>query len=665
MRKITLSKKLRYHFDNSLSAGTASLIGWLALITLLIILLASTVLVINNWQPASDTVSQPASHFVLPTEAPLPATDTGTTAAESSGYSFSEAAWQSLMRSLDAGTVGGDAADENGNGWAFRLWGLVITLAGLFILGSLISILSSGLESKLEELRKGHSFVCEENHTLILGWSSRIFLIISELAIANSNAKKPRVVILADKGKIDMEDEIRSHIDNTGRTKVICRSGSPIDLSALEVANPYTTKSIIILSPEGFADPDAQVIKMILAITNHPNRRPDKYHIVAELRNAKNTAIAKMIGKDEIELVVPDDLIARITVQTSRQVGLSSVYKELLNFSGDEIYFKQESSLVGKTYGDALASFAHSALIGIQTGGITQLNPDMATPIQTDDTLICIAADDDKIKVLGTPNIAVSAISTTKPRPIEKERDIILGWNQKGETIVLEMDQYAAPESELTIVSELPGTETLINRLATEVKNLRINFIRGDTTDRSFLDSLNLTSYAHIILLCYGNHFNMQEADSKTLLTLLHLRDIETHKGESYSIVSEMMDIRNQALAEIAKADDFIVSDELVGLLLTQISENKQLSVVFSDLFDADGAEIYLKPAEDYVSISHSVNFYTVIESARRKNETAIGYRLLSQANNADSCYGVNINPLKSEPIEFGVNDKIIVLASL
>uniref|UniRef100_UPI000B34E8A5 CASTOR/POLLUX-related putative ion channel n=1 Tax=Crenothrix polyspora TaxID=360316 RepID=UPI000B34E8A5 len=563
----------------------------------------------------------------------------------------------------DAGTVGGDAADDNGNGWAFRLWGLVITLAGLFIVSSLISILSSGLESKLEELRKGHSFVCEENHTLILGWSSRLFLIISELAIANANVKKPRIVILADQDKIDMEDQIRAHVADIGRTKVICRSGSPIDLAALDVVNPQATKSIIILSPEGYADPDAQVIKMILAITNHPNRRVEKYHIVAELRDAKNSAVAKMIGKDEIELVIPDDLIARITVQTSRQVGLSSVYKELLNFSGDEIYFKQEPTLVGKTYGDALASFAHSTLIGLQSDGIAQLNPDMATPIQIDDTLICIAADDDKIQVLGTPNVAISAISSTSPSPIVKERDIILGWNQRAETIVREMDHYAVPDSELTIVSELVSTEAIVNALMPEVKNLNIHFMLGDTTDRAFLDTLNLTSYGHIILLCYSDILAMQEADSKTLLTLLHLRDIEAQKGESYSIVSEMMDSRNQVLAEIAKADDFIVSDELVGLLLTQISENKQLAAVFSDLFDADGAEIYLKPVEDYVCLGQSVNFYTVVEAARRKNETAIGYRLLNQANNAALCYGININPVKSGTIDFDAIDKIIVLA--
>jgi ion channel POLLUX/CASTOR len=177
------------------------------------------------------------------------------------------------------------------------------------------------------------------------------------------------------------------------------------------------------------------------------------------------------------------------------------------------------------------------------------------------------------------------------------------------------------------------------------------------------LDSLALPDYEHVILLCYADNIEMQEADSKTLLTLLHLRDIESIKGESYSVVSEMLDVKNRALAEIAKADDFIVSDELAGLLLTQVSENKELGVVFDDLFDADGSEIYLKPASEYISTGESVNFYTVLESARAKNETAIGYRLLSEADNAGKSYGVYLNPLKSNSIKFSETDKIIVLS--
>jgi len=213
---------------------------------------------------------------------------------------------------------------------------LAVTVGGIFIVSLLINVLSSGLQNKLEELRKGRSFVVEEGHTLILGWSSRVFLIIRELAIANENQRRPRVVVLADRDKVEMEEEIRSKVGGTRNTRVVCRSGNPIDLVDLEIVNPHAAKSIIILSPGESPDADAQVIKMILAITNNPNRREEPYHVVAEIRDEKNMEVARIVGRDEAKLVLPGDIIARITVQTCLQVGLSIVYTELPDYGGDE-----------------------------------------------------------------------------------------------------------------------------------------------------------------------------------------------------------------------------------------------------------------------------------------------------------------------------------------
>ena len=154
-----------------------------------------------------------------------------------------------------------------------------------------------------------------------------------------------------------------------------------------------------------------------------------------------------------------------------------------------------------------------------------------------------------------------------------------------------------------------------------------------------------------------------QEEDSATLMTLLHIRDITEKLGGRYSLASEMKDIRNRNLAEVTGADDFIVSDQMLSLLLSQISENRHLGGVFWDLFDPDGSEIYLKPVQRYVHTDVSVNFYTVSESAASRGEIAIGYRLFHLKDNADRSYGVAVNPDKHETVTFGEKDAIIVLA--
>ena len=164
-------------------------------------------------------------------------------------------------------------------------------------------------------------------------------------------------------------------------------------------------------------------------------------------------------------------------------------------------------------------------------------------------------------------------------------------------------------------------------------------------------------------MLSYSDGLEPQEADARTLITLLHLRDMAERQGRNFSIVTEMLDVRNRDLAEVTRADDFIVSDKLIGLMLSQISERKQLAAVFADLFDPEGAEIYLKPAEDYVEPGRPVTFYTALEAARRREEVAIGYRVDADANNADQSYGVHVNPRKSESITLTAADSLIVLA--
>jgi hypothetical protein len=128
-------------------------------------------------------------------------------------------------------------------------------------------------------------------------------------------------------------------------------------------------------------------------------------------------------------------------------------------------------------------------------------------------------------------------------------------------------------------------------------------------------------------------------------------------------VVSEMMDVRNRKLAEVTRVDDFVVSDRMVSLLLSQVSENKQLNAVFTDFFDPEGSEVYLKPANLYVKPGEPVDFYTVTESACRRGETAFGYHLADETGNADLQYGVHTNPVKSQKVTFGEKDRIIVLA--
>lgn len=624
-----MSAKLRYSFENTLSKGPIAIIGWLALLSLAIIFVAAVLMAVFR----------------------VGYGDNG---------SFVENFWNSLMRTFDAGNMADDGAGE-GTGpanWVVRFVALFVTLGGIFIISTLIGTLTSGIEGKLDELRKGRSPVLEADHTLILGWSPKVFAIISELIIANENQKKPSIVILADRDKVEMEDDIATRFPTTKNTKIICRTGSSLDLDELEVANPHEARSIIILAPEA-EHPDIYVIKSILALTNNPKRKSEPYHIVAEIREEANMEAAHLVGGDETVLVQSADLIARVTAQTCRQSGLSAVYTELLDFDGAEIYFSEQSALVGKTYRDAIFSFSDSTVLGIFTAAEEALvNPPMETVILRGDQIMAIAEDDDTVR-LSTPGQAdTSAIRTAGERPANPERTLILGWNDKAEMIVRELDNFVPAGSEVTVIGTSLPADLALGNLERQTVTTR----QANTTERAVLDGLNVTSYDHVIVLCEEG-MEVQEADAKTLITLLHLRSIAEETDSDLSIVSEMLDIRNRALAEVARADDFIVSDKLVSLMLSQLSENKHLSKVFATLFTADGSEIYLRPIEDYVEIGKPLTFYTLLESAAQRGETAIGYRIAALSGDSEKGYGVNCNPVKTATVTFTAGDKIMVLA--
>ena len=636
MHKPTLKEKIRYYFENTMSSGPGGIIKWLAIVSLIMVLLCGLLLFLFGVQ--------------TPDSAHEPRTISG----------FVESSWQSLMATLDSGTMGGDPEDN----WAFRIVRFLATLTGIFLISILIGTISSGIDGQIDEMKKGKSKVLESNHTLILGWSEKVFSIIQELVEANSNQKNPRIVILADRDKVEMEDEIREKIQDFGNTVVIVRSGNPLESSAIAVVNPNEARSIIVLANEE-ANADTYVIKSVLALTNGKHRKTGPYHIVAEIKDPKNMEAADLVGNDETVFVLSSDLISRITAQTCRQSGLSVVYSELLQFEGDEIYFQEEASLVGKTYKDSMFAYEHSSIIGIFTKDEEVLiNPPMDTMFNAGDSVIAISEDDDTVKVSGKSNFNIQTDLFKRNEGAEAgvEKTLVLGWNNRGARIIEELDNYVAAGSEVMILADGSEVEEEVKDLQKGLEKQRLTFQRGDINEKAVLVGLSPEKYDHIILLSYTD-IDMQESDAKTLICLLHLRNLSEKSGKDFSIVSEMLDIRNRDLGVVAKADDFIVSDNLISLMISQLSENKDLKKVYDVLFEADGSEIYLKPVSRYVKTGEAMNFYTVLESAAQLNESAIGYRISSESSNSDEHFGVKINPSKSDSITFSEEDYIIVLA--
>lgn len=628
MDKPSLGDRLRYRFDNWMSRGTAALMALLGIATVAFVVVLGLIawvvlLLIGDEENLGDDPAGPIDMI-----------------------------WRSLMRTLDPGTMG---ADE---GWGFRLVMLVVTVGGLIIVASLIGIVSGAFDAKVAELRKGRSRVLESEHTLILGWSGKVFPVVAEICIANRSRPKSAIVVLADKDKVEMEDALRAEVPDIGKTRIIVRSGDPMNLSDLEIANPHSARSIIVLADDQSEDPDSEVIKTTLAVTNNPNRKSGKYHIVGELRDPANLEAARLVGKGEAHWILSAETISRITVQTCRQSGLSVVYSELLDFDGAEMYFTEQPALVGGTFLEAQLAFPDSSLGGIARGADIRLNPPAGTRIEPGDRLIVIADDDRSIR-LGEPGVPdMTLVASPAAADEGPETTLVLGWNRTLPLILAGLDQYSVPRSRVRVVADVEAPD--IDRYP----NLEVSFQRADPTNRATLDALYAHEFDHIIVLARKDDLAPQRADARTLVILLHLREIAAQHGRHLGVVSEMLDDRNRELAEVTQADDFIVSDRLISLLLSQTSENAALTEVFAELFASDGAEIYLRPAGDYIRPGESADFTTVVAAASARGETAIGYRRHVDARDAAKLYGVTLNPVKAQRVAFQPDDRIIVLAA-
>lgn len=228
---------------------------------------------------------------------------------------------------------------------------------------------------------------------------------------------------------------------------------------------------------------------------------------------------------------------------------------------------------------------------------------------------------------------------------------IILGCNDKLPLILNEYNQYVCPGTQVVIAAD-----HFPEALSVSYPNLDLTLC-DRPIDRALLSQL-LEGKAGNILLLSDDKWDAEHADSQTLLWLILLRDIAEKTGRHFTITAEMRNEDNQRLAAQAHVDDFVIGTNFSNLLIAQISENPLITPLIDDLLDETGSELYMKPASNYVELGRPVDGYTLTESAARKGEVFIGYRLMG-----DSPSDVVINPEKSQTVLFREGDQLVVVA--
>ncbi|MCB0958002.1 MAG: hypothetical protein KDB04_00575 [Acidimicrobiales bacterium] len=620
--RASLAAKVRYRFDLALARGPLVVIGYLGLVMLAIIAAASVIMWVlrlkgvNGGEPISDPF---------------------------------DAFWQALLRVVDSGTFAADAT------WPTRLLGLLITLCGIFLAGSLIGLIATAVDQQIERLRKGRSRVLEHGHTLVLGWSPRLPTVLSELVEANANHRRAAVVVLSHLPKDEMEDELRVRVPDTRTTRVVCRTGDPSRPADLDMVNLAGARSVIVLAGD---DGDAGVVKAVLAVRSVDPQFAHA-HVVAEMEDAGNADTLRALTEGRIVTVRADDIIAELTAQACHQAGLAAVFRELLDFRGGEIYFTRVPELDGVAYADALLAFGESSVLGwVRPDGVVELNPDPAAPFPSGAEVITVSEDDDRVVFTGLVERPQLEVDPSRPYVEPPQHVLIIGWSDLGPAVVAELDEFMAPGSNLDLVVDptLAGCELdALDPPLPPVANGVVRLHEGGRGPHGLLAMLAQQPVDQAIVLGYRGAVPVPEADARTMLTLLTLDKAFAGREERPRVVAEVLDRANVAVAQTTGVSDFIVSDELSSLMIAQLAERLELHRVFDELFDAEGCFLTLNPAALYAP-DGPVAYAEVVAAASVRRETALGWRIAATGT-------VVVNPSKSTRVQLGAADQVLVLA--
>ncbi|MFB7512412.1 NAD-binding lipoprotein [Streptomyces sp. NPDC056144] len=621
----TTEARLRYWFDTVLTRGTPALVAWLALACLLLVVPVSALLVWTDDHAPASLRSRVA------------------------------AVWRSTGQTL---RLGGEV------GPPLRVaLSVLLALIALLYVSTLVSLITTGITDKLIALNRGHSTVLERGHTVVLGWSEQIPTVVGELLTAQAGAARRGqtvVTLLADRAKTVMEEELRAALGAIGRTRVICRTGRPADPAALARVSPATAESVLVLPRDRPRD-DTETVKTLLALTaaagqDHPVR------VIAAVRGDRHLTAARLAGGPRATVLHTDDITARLLVQYARRPGLSQVHQELLDFAGHEFHTLSAPGPEGMTFRKAAARCPESCAAGlVRPDGTVLLNPPADTRLAPGDRLLVVAEDARSTHPADppVPYDPTALAPPPPPAPARPERHLLLGWNRRAPRVADQLARSTAPGTTLDVVAP-PTASTLADIRSTARAlghHLSFHHDPGDPTVPETTAARDLTGYDAVLVLGPDHTRGHAEPDDHTLLTLLHLREAlgrQAHSGPT-RVVAELTDDRNLPLAPRSAATDYVVTGRVIGLLMTQISQNPHLAAVFEELFAADGNSVQLHPAAHYVATGRPASFATVAEAAARRRACAIGYR--------SHLHGVRLNPPKSHVRHWHPADQIVVIA--
>jgi hypothetical protein len=620
--RTTWRQYLRYRFDALLARGTWAVLLWLGIVTFAVVLTAS---------------------FLL--------RRAGVTLAGSEDAGWFEDFWQSMLRTLDTGTMASDS------GWRQRLVALSVTIFGLLVLGTLIGVIASGVEAQIDRMKRGRSTIVESDHIVVLGASSLLPDVVDQLCRANAG-RRIAIVIMADQDPTGLAEEVRQGVEHTFGNRLVFRDGDPTRLADLELVRLGQCRTVVVLNGDGDHSGDARAVHTVLAVREALGGL-DRTPIVVVLDEmaVAETLVASL--DDSVHPIVITQAVARNVVFALRERGLGEVMTELLDFRGAGIYVLAAPGLVGTRFGDVIVGASEFRPIGLlHDTGAVELRPPADATIERSDRLVIVAHESTVALDIDHEFIA-GRRAGHGDRPefrskVVTQHVLVVGWSGLGPPLLTGWAMSAAAGSTVEVVFD----PRVIDQDDIDVPDLGdisvvLNPRSGDVTTLGRRVAPRITA---IVLLAYRDHLPPQEVDSRTLLELMTLRRDLDGRPESPRLVIELTDPGNSGLADVSGVDEVIVTPATASRILAQLVDDPVRRAVYLALYAPGGPSIHLMGAER-LDLHGTVTMRDIVVSAEAHGVLAIGWRRSSEFGGE-----LVLTPSADRRIDLAVGDQIVVV---
>lgn len=535
---------------------------------------------------------------------------------------FGDLWWNSLAEIISIG----EGANLEERTLDFIYWALKVAISG-----TIIAFLTAKVSGFIARLNTGRSQIIDEGHYVVLGWNSNLFKIFSEIAIANENQPTPTIVCMNGMPNADIRSKIDVEYPNQKGLRILTRSGDISSVSELSIVNPAQAKCVIIL--DDTVDPSFNVETTILAARKLIKHA--EVPIVAQFDDEENMEVLSSLKGARILPVNKDAIIATVTSQAIRNAHVTEVVMDFMDFDGDEVYFFPSHQVSGKSFKQALIELQDISLIGLRfANGNIALNPDKNRIIEPTDELVVVAEDDDfefNLDLSAEKDAALNLIAAKQDSMDFRDSSsmLVLGWSSVGQKIMDNLLPFLKSDSKIAVFyrSSWVGASP---DFSDAPESMDIELIPQDKIDiTAFKTYLRDHRVDSVLVLGYNDTLDANHADTHALMQNLHLNLAidEYQLGEGLRVILQLNDGSKKSLISGFNRNEFIVSDELSSLLMTQLAENPGLNVVFKELFSKHGAKINVVPLSMYQPPKDGLSVYWhLVLSCLQLNHTCIGF---------------------------------------